>query len=86
MDGQAARWPWRSRYNPHRRADDPGHEKSQNVSTKEENFAIVVQRISRVREHTIRAKVFLMQRLSTRTPIGDIRALLELGNKVESGS
>src|SRR2546430_7336085 len=66
MDGQAARWPWRSRYNPHRRADDPGHEKSQNVSTKEENFAIVVQRISRVREHTIRAKVFLMQRLSTR--------------------
>ena len=86
MDGQAARWPWRSRYNPHRRADDPGHEKSQNVSAKEENFAIVVQRISRVREHTTRAKVFLMQRLSTRTPIGDIRALQDLGNKVESGS
>ena len=60
--------------------------KYQNVSAKEENFAIIVQRVSRVREHTIRAKVFSMQRLSTRTPIGAVSALEKLGNKVESGS
>ena len=60
--------------------------KSQNVSAKEENFAIVVQRVSRVQQHTIRAKVFSMQRLSTRTPIGDVRALEKPGNNVESGS
>jgi len=57
--------------------------KSQNVSEKEENFAIVVQRVSRVRLHTIRAKVFSMQRLSTRTPIGDVRALEGTTNQVE---
>ncbi len=32
--------------------------KYQNVSAKEENFAIIVQRVSRVREHTIREKSF----------------------------
>ena len=60
--------------------------KSQNVSAKEENFAIVVQEVSRFRQHTIRAKVFSMQRVSTSTPIGDVSALEKLGNKVESGS
>ena len=60
--------------------------KSQNVSEKEENFAIVVQEVSRFRQHTIRAKVFSMQRLSTRTPIGAVSALEELANEVESGS
>jgi hypothetical protein len=60
--------------------------KSQNVSSKEENFAIVVQRVSPVGRHTIRAKVFSMQRFSTNTPIGRVRAQEATTNKVESGS